>query len=138
MEISYLRTMELKVKYAGHWPRLLAINIDLTLLLPVYYLCTYIVGTGIPLWPFLLIMTILYEAVFTSTLQCTPGKRISKIKIICTEGQLPVKTAIVRSLLKVPSAALFIISWPIMILHPQKRTIHDLLSNTFVIFAETE
>lgn len=124
------------MNYAGFWPRLMAHNIDLLILLPTFYLCSVFIDDNLTLSLTCLILSYLYESLFISVQGSTVGKRIMKVKVVnAREEKIPLSLSLFRSLVKIPSCLTFFIGFLVIGLHPQKKSIHDMLSGTFVIIS---
>ncbi|REE00067.1 RDD family protein [Marinoscillum furvescens] len=126
--------------YAGFWPRLMAHNIDLLILLPCYYLLSFGIDSNRWLFVACSVFTLLYEILFVSSKwNATPGKRWMKLKVVDQHGQPPSPwRCAARTLIKIVSALTFFIGFLVVALHPAKRGLHDLFSNTFVIFVKND
>lgn len=126
--------------YASFWPRLMAHNIDLLILLPCYYLLSFAISSDRWLLASCGLLSMAYEIGFVSSKwNATPGKRWMKLKVITKEGTAPsLRKSIARTFCKLFSVLTFFIGFLFVALHPAKRSLHDLFSNTFVIFVEND
>lgn len=127
----------MKMNYAGLWPRLMAHNIDMLVLLPLYYILSFFISSNSLLFPICLILTMIYEIYFIgSNWHATPGKRAVKIQVVNEKGEgLSYAKSALRTLNKLFSVITLIIGYLFIMLHPKKRALHDLLPGTYVIFS---
>lgn len=121
----------------GFWARLMAHNIDLLILLPVYYALSFLTSSNTLLLVLCTGGTFAYEVCFTfSQWAGTPGKRMMKIKVVGQDAQrLSPWKAMLRSVYKVATVATLFIGYLIIILHPQKKGLHDMLVGSQVVFS---
>lgn len=123
---------------AGFWIRLMSHNIDLIILLPVYYLLSFwIDSNGVLLWVCLAV-TFLYEVLFISSQwKGTPGKRWMKIEVVNAQAQrLAPLQSLLRATLKACSSLTLFIGFAVIVLHPEHKSLHDLILGHQVIFSE--
>ncbi len=80
-----------------------------------------------------LIVTIIFWKQWGGT---TPGKKLVGIKIVDakTFGEISNKQAITRSLGYIPSTLLFGLGFFMVLFRKDKRSLHDFLADTFVIY----
>lgn len=124
------------MNYAGFWPRLMAHNIDLLILLPTYYVCQMLVSDKLTLLVICFILSYIYESTMIYFQGGTVGKRMMKIKVVSISGdKISIQRSLLRALAKIPSLLTFFIGFIVIGLNAQKKSIHDMLSGTFVIFS---
>lgn len=130
------QSMQRKHIYAGFWPRLMAHNIDLMVLLPIYYVGSLFIVSNTFLLSLCVIFTFCYEVIFDcSDWGGTPGKKIMKIKIIDRSGKsINLKKSLIRSISKMITVGTLFIGYLVIILRPDKKGIHDLIAGSQVIF----
>ncbi len=122
--------------HAGLWPRLMAHNIDLLILLPGYYLISFFISSNTLLVILCLALSLIYEIVMTTLKGGTVGKRMAKIKVVDKQGHFLTPThALLRSCVKLLSVCTFFVGFAVIELNPQKKGLHDMLSRTFVIIS---
>lgn len=122
--------------YAGLWSRLMAHNIDLIILLPGYYVISFFISSNPLLFALCLVLSLAYEVLLISFKGGTLGKRMLKLKVVNKEGnQLTLQHSLLRSVSKLLGAGTFFIGFAIIELNQQKKSLHDMLSRTFVIIS---
>ncbi|MBH0167203.1 RDD family protein [Fictibacillus sp. 7GRE50] len=128
-------------KVAGFWIRLGSIIIDGLLLIPLYLLCKLIGVSDIATEIFVNSINFLYYLIIPVIWSgFTVGKRVVGIKIVRTDGKkvgisTTLKRYILASLVYVITLGLaFIISAFMVGLRKDKRSIHDLIAGTQVIY----
>ena len=122
--------------YAGLWSRLMAHNIDLIILLPGFYVISFFITSNSLLFALCLVLSILYEVLLTSFKGGTIGKRMVKLKVVNKEGKsLTLQHSLLRSMSKLVGSCTFFIGFAIIELNQQKKSLHDMLSRTFVIIS---
>lgn len=89
------------------------------------------------------ILQFLYFVLFTWKYAATPGKRILKIKVIGARGErLGLSGSVIRYLCSVVSSFSLIyfygLAYIIAAVDPEKRTLHDWLARTRVIYSDQE
>ncbi|MCP4457743.1 MAG: RDD family protein [Cytophagales bacterium] len=125
--------------YAGFHPRMLAHNIDLLVLLPVFYLIGYFVEHNFLLFILCILLYIIYNTIFEmSSWRGTPGKRLQKIKVQADsiENEVTFKHALIRNAAKTLSALPFFYGFVIVVFDQKKRGLHDRMAKTVITFAE--
>ena len=122
--------------HAGFWPRLMAHNIDLIVMLPFYYLISIFIESNLILITTCVIVTFLYEVIsVSSSWRGTLGKKLSHIEVLLVSGEpLNIQKSILRSLSKTITVFTLFIGYLVIILHPQKRGLHDMMTGTQVFF----
>ena len=81
-------------------------------------------------------LSLAYEVLLISFKGGTLGKRMLKLKVVNKEGnQLTLQHSLLRSVSKLLGAGTFFIGFAIIELNQQKKSIHDMLSRTFVIIS---
>lgn len=120
----------------GFWPRLMAHNVDLVILLPIYYLLSLLITNNTFLFAMCILFTYIFEVLFTvSTWRGTPGKYLGKIEVVNSESNtLTFYHSAIRSLTKVITIVTLFIGYLIIILRQDHRSLHDLLAGSWVIF----
>ncbi len=124
-------------RYAGFYPRMLAHNIDLVLLLPLFYgLGTFISANILLLiscWGLYTSYHIVFEV---SGWHGTPGKKFQGITIASDIGQsLRISQIIWRNLAKIISVLLLFAGIVLIAVDKRNRGLHDRLAGTVVIFS---
>jgi len=125
--------------YAGFYPRMLAHNIDLVILLPLCYSIGYFVDNNLTLFGLCGLLYIIYHTLFEmSSWRGTPGKKILKIVVIVESEveNLTFKQVLVRNVSKGLSALLFFAGFIMVFFDRKKRGLHDRMAGTVVIFVE--
>ncbi len=120
---------------AGFFSRLFAYNIDITLLMGVYLLCSFLTSNNTILYGLCLTFTFFYFAVLESSdWQGTVGKKYSKLQVVDKNGYpLTIGLASLRSLLKFMSVFLLVIAIFIIYFRRDRRSLHDLILGTQVV-----
>jgi uncharacterized RDD family membrane protein YckC len=128
-------------KVAGFWIRLGSIIIDGLLLIPIYLICMLIGVSDIVTEIFVNSINFLYYLIIPVIWSgFTVGKRVVGIKIVRTDGKkvgigTTLKRYILASLVYVITLGFaFIISAFMVGLRKDKRSIHDLIAGTQVIY----
>ena len=77
-----------------------------------------------------------YFAYFHSKTGITPGKRVFKIQVLSetTGSPLTLKRSVIRSVSYVLSALPFGCGFLMVLFHPKKRALHDLIAGSQVIY----
>lgn len=132
-------------RYAGFWIRFVAYVLDVIILLPIS------VGVTIFLLPTLLnpenvaanllanlgltLVQFAYKVFFNGKYGATPGKLVVGLKIVRTDGSgLGYGLATGRLFAEFISAIIFGIGYIIAAFDPEKRSLHDRICNTRVIY----
>lgn len=124
----------------GFWTRLMAHNIDLIVMLPVYYLMSFFIDSNQILIWLCLVVTYLYEVIaIASSWGGTLGKKMMKTKVT-NDDLTPVSLwkSSLRAFVKAFSVLTLFIGYLTIVLHPQKKSLHDLVMKTSVIFSPTD
>lgn len=128
-------------KAAGFWIRLGSIIIDGFLLIPLYLICMLLGVSDIATEIFVNSINFLYYLIIPVIWSgFTVGKRVVGIKIVRTDGKkvgivTTLKRYILASLVYVVTLGIgFIISAFMIGLRKDKRSIHDLIAGTQVIY----
>ena len=125
-------------KYAGFWPRLLAHNIDLIPILILFYVASLAVPKSD--YDYLLLSGIYfsYQILFeVSSLQGTPGKKWTKIKVSNNEAErVTLLQAIIRNFCKILSLLLFFSGFILIFFNSKRKALHDYIGGTLVLFDE--
>lgn len=124
-----------KEVFAGFWIRLMAHNIDLMFLLPVFYLLSFLTPSNTQLYLLCGITAICYEVGFTgSKWGGTPGKQMLKIRVtIAPHENLSLLRSFLRTVLKLLSVFTLFIGYAVIAFHPKKRGLHDIIVGSNVI-----
>ncbi len=83
----------------------------------------------------LLIIGIAYEVYFVGARGATPGKMALKLKVIGTDGRMPIGYggAIVRFIGTIISSAVLLLGYIWIIIDKEKQGWHDKIANTYVV-----
>ena len=129
---------EIKQKYAGFWPRLLAHNIDLLPILLLYYLASLFIPKSNYDYLFIGGIYFAYHIVFELTpLQGTPGKHWAKIKVTSDQlSKVNVIQAVIRNVSKILSLLLFFLGFVLIFFNAKRKGLHDYIGGTLVLFDE--
>jgi uncharacterized RDD family membrane protein YckC len=125
------------IRYAGFYPRMLAHNIDLVILLPCFYGLGAVIADNtwllVSCWGLYTTYHILFEA---CAWHSTPGKKLQHIRIASESGVIPnVPQVIKRNITKVISVVLLFAGVILIALDKQHRGLHDRMAGTVVIFS---
>lgn len=123
--------------YAGFYPRMMAHNIDLVILLPFFYLIGNYVSQDLVLFILCYLTYIFYNTLFeVSTWSASVGKRVQKIKVASDSSNTSLNFAspLIRNSSKILSALLFFSGFLMVIFDKKKRGLHDRIAGTVVIF----
>jgi uncharacterized RDD family membrane protein YckC len=128
-------------KAAGFWIRLVSIIIDGLILIPLYLFCMLIGVSDMTTEIFVNSINFLYYLIIPVIWSgFTVGKRIVGIKIVRTDGNklgifTTLKRYILASLVYVVTLGIaFVISAFMLGLRKDKRSLHDLIAGTQVIY----
>lgn len=121
---------------AGLWSRIMAHNIDLTILLPVFYLLGSVIESNTYLWVTCGVISVIYDAGFSmSPWMGTPGKKVMKLKVLKDSGEpLSYDQAFWRTLAKALTLLTLFIGYLMIAFTPQRKGLHDYLAGTAVFF----
>ncbi len=125
--------------FVGFYPRMLAHNIDLLILLPFFYLISYFIPQNALLFSLCSLLYIIYHSIFeASGWKGSFGKKLQRIRVESGTGQkkLAFIQVLLRNAFKVLSTALFFSGFIMVIFDPKKRGLHDRMAGTVVIFGE--
>ena len=125
--------------YAGVYPRILAHNIDLVILLPLFYVIGYFVPENCVLFLYCGLLYFFYYILFESiSWRGTIGKKLLKIKVDTDtgKGHIEFRQVVLRNLLKILSAGLLLSGFVLIAFDQKKRGLHDRIAKTVVIFIE--
>lgn len=143
----------MEVNYGGFWIRFLATIIDsavvmvataligVVLKIPKGVVSEMIFGdelylTTYPLYSWILIIVgILYfVGLPATTWRGTVGKKVLGIEIVDANGDtISIIRSIIRNIARIFSGLLLCLGYIIAAFHPQKRALHDLVANTYVV-----
>ena len=141
------------MNYGGFWIRFLATIIDsavamvataligVVLKVPKGVISEMIFGDELflstyPLYSWILIIVgILYfVGLPATTWRGTVGKKVLGIEIVDTNGDtISIFRSIIRNIARIFSGLLLCLGYIIAAIHPQKRALHDLVANTYVV-----
>jgi uncharacterized RDD family membrane protein YckC len=75
-----------------------------------------------------------YFTLFTGATGQTPGKKLTGLRVVDAQGLTPTyRRALGRSLVQLVSIFVWFVGYIPMIVHPQRRALHDLVSGTYVM-----
>ncbi|MFY0605994.1 MAG: RDD family protein [Cyclobacteriaceae bacterium] len=122
---------------ATFWNRLMAHNIDLTVLLPIWLGVSFLIEENATLFVAILIITYLYDLICNiSPWQGTLGKKMMKMKVIGQNSEsLGFGRSIIRSFIKILSLPILYIVILMVIIRKDKSAIHDLVVGSSVIIS---
>lgn len=135
--ISFGLNKEVRTAYASFWQRLLAHNIDLILLLGLFYLYSLIPGVGFDAAIYFLIYVFYYSIFELSNWKATPGKKWTKLKVVNHAGRFGSLIAIpLRNTTKIISLILFFAGFAMINFNKKKQGLHDFIAGTVVQYEE--
>ncbi|WP_121626183.1 RDD family protein [Poseidonibacter antarcticus] len=110
------------------WDNIMAVSSDMNAMM--YFIQTDLVMP-------LLLLKLVYQAVFVWYYGATVGKIVAKIRVIDTDtwGQVSLFSAILRSIGRIFSEMFFYIGFLIGFFNDGKKTFHDLIGKTLVVNA---
>jgi len=110
------------------WDNIMAVSSDMNAMM--YFIQTDLVMP-------LLLLKLVYQAVFVWYYGATVGKIVAKIRVIDTNtwGQVSLFSAILRSIGRIFSEMFFYIGFLIGFFNDGKKTFHDLIGKTLVVNA---
>jgi len=116
----------------------MAYNIDLLVLLPVYYFLSFLIQSGIVLFVFMILVSFVYDVILTvSVWQGTLGKRLAKIKVVSQSGGvLTLAQGAARTFIKLVSIPILPIAYLVLIFSQQARALHDMIIGSQVIISD--
>ncbi|MBE0598914.1 MAG: RDD family protein [Desulfuromonadales bacterium] len=138
-------------RFAGFWLRLVAFLLDSLLVSVLQFVLSFLLlqasrlaGAPIDEKTFLIhltleffgmVLAIAYFVFFTGYSGQTPGKRVMKLRVVRTDGTaVGYGRAFLREVPgKLLSGVLLGIGYLMVIFHPKKQGLHDLLADTYVI-----
>ena len=119
--------------YATFWQRLLAQNIDLTLLVGFFYLYSLVPATEYDAVAFVLI-SISYQFFFEiSPWKATPGKRLMQLKVVQVNESPLVVSSLLRSIGKFISLLSLFVGFVMINMNKRNRGLHDYIAGTVVL-----
>ena len=123
--------------YATFWQRLLAHNIDLILLVGLFYLYSLFPAIQYDSVVFFLIY-LFYHCIFELTSwNATPGKKLLKLQVVLDKDPTNRLVAVVfRNTLKIVSLALVFVGFAMINFNLKRQSLHDLIAGTVVLFKE--
>lgn len=124
-------------RYAGFYPRLLAHNIDLVVLLPIFYLLGAWIPNNLLLILACWILYTLYHVAFElSKWQGTLGKKFQGMRVMNGQGQgATIQQIILRNATKLISIMPLFAGVILIAVDARHRGLHDRLAGTIVIFS---
>lgn len=124
------------MSYAGFFTRLMSHNIDLLFYLFFAMILRMIFSEPLHMYLLLIAAILTFEIAFVSSrLSATPGRRYMKIKVLdCYENRLSVYRVIVRTLLKPISLIFLFVGFAMIVIRKDKRSLHDLVAGSIVVF----
>lgn len=127
----------MKITYVNFWPRLMAHNIDMVLLLPVYYFFGWVIPSNPVLLTTCLTFTLIYEITFiTSNWRATPGKKTMGIEVVDLNGDgLTTWRSILRTVTKALTFPVLLIGGMFALTALKKQFLHDRIARSLVIFS---
>jgi len=128
---------EPSLPYATFWQRLLAHNIDLILLLGLFYVYSLIPNTSYDSIAFFGIY-VLYHCIFElSSWQASPGKKWIRLKVKKEhKEQNIILGSLIRNSSKLFSLVIFFVGFAMINLNKKKQGLHDYIAGTVVLFEE--
>ena len=136
LKVKDLEIQEHNIRYAGLWIRLMAHNIDLTILLPFFYLLMYFIEINWLLYSIIAFVVISYEVSFVASKWAgTPGKRILHLKVTKNGSNLTYTQSLIRTFCKMLSSLTFFVGFIVIALDLKKRALHDFIMRSNVIFS---
>lgn len=128
-------TLPKNTKFATFPQRLSAFNIDFLVFLVLMVPLSFIVKDDLVFWSLFFCVICIYHAVFESSpWQGTLGKKYSHIQVVDQQGnRLTFLHCLLRIVTKYLSLLLFFIGFFMIYLRRDRRGLHDILSNTYVV-----
>lgn len=133
-----------KFRYGGFWIRVVAYLLDVIIMLPVtlgltMFLLPSLMGadTGAQLFYQLAanLFGIAYKVFFIGKFGATPGKMVAGLRVVRADGSaVGYGLAAGRTLAEFLSAIVLCIGYLIAAFDPEKRTLHDRICNTRVVY----
>jgi uncharacterized RDD family membrane protein YckC len=137
MRVFWQLKMNTSYRYAGFYPRLLAHNIDLVLMLPVFYGLSALIDNNRILYPACMLTYLAYHLIFEwLPWKATPGKKLQRMQIVHLRSKNPAWSIFLRNLCKPLSVLPFFAGILMMLFDKQKRTLHDRIAGTSIIFED--
>lgn len=111
-----------------------AYNVDLLLLLILYYAFTIIIPNDRVLYGTCFLLTLFYHGLFeSSSWQGTPGKKIMKLRVTKDDGEpISIIMGLSRFLLKILSLTLFYVGFIMIGFDKRGKGLHDRIVGTIV------
>ena len=127
--------LDSRYEVVGFSERLFSYNIDITILMFFFMICSLIIENNDVLYVVCLIFITLYFTIFESSeWQGTPGKRYNKLKVINDEGmKISVVRALLRVLLKYVSIMLLFLGIFMIYFRKDRKSLHDIILRTQVV-----
>ena len=126
-------------EYASFNQRILAHNIDLIVLLPVFYLIGYFVENNFLLFGLCFLTYAFYNtAMELTSWKGSIGKKMQRISVVSakTKGETTFFQVFNRNMSKVLSTLLIFSGFLMILVDKEKRGMHDRIAGTVVIFNE--
>ena len=123
--------------HATFWQRLLAHNIDIIVLVGLFYLYSLLPSLGYDSISFLLIY-VFYHTIFElSPWKATPGKKWLKMSVENDARRFEdFFSVLVRNTCKIFSLLIFFGGFAMINFHKRRQSLHDILAGTIVLIEE--
>lgn len=131
-----LRTTTDNTEYVGFSKRLLAYNIDITVLMIPFIISSLFIESNAILFSLCFVIVCAYHTILESSRwQGTFGKQYNQIMVIDQNGKrISFITAFARVLLKFVSLMLMFSGFIMIYFRRDRRGLHDLILKTYVVF----
>ena len=124
-------------QYATFWQRLLAHNIDVLVILGLFYLYSLVPSTKYDSIAFICIYLLYYASFESSPWRATPGKKWTKLSVVPQRPTSNLFFAIIlRNGLKILSLVVFFGGFIMISLNTKRQGLHDFIAGTVVLFEE--
>lgn len=129
------KNIDVKDQPVGVSERLFAYNIDITILILLFMLISFIVDNNTILYSICLSVITLYYTFFESSKwQGTPGKTYHKLKVVGENGEkITILKALLRVLLKYVSILLLFLGIFMIYFRKDRKSLHDIILKTQVV-----
>ncbi|MEQ6120600.1 RDD family protein [Reichenbachiella sp. MALMAid0571] len=129
------KSIDNKYEPVGFSARLFAYNIDITILMLFFLICSFVVESNTVLYAICLTVITLYFTLFESSVwQGTPGKKYHQLKVINEDGtRISVPIAFCRVLLKYVSILFLFLGIFIIYFRKDRKSLHDIILKTLVV-----
>ncbi len=128
-------SIDVEYEPVGFSERLFAYNIDITILIILFILVSFMVESNSILYSICMSVVTLYYTLFESSKrQGTPGKIYHKLKVINENGtRISVLKAFLRVLLKYVSILLLFLGIFMIYFRKDRKSLHDIILKTQVV-----